>query len=127
MLMKYYKDNIMYILRLFEREKKRLIILGINLILISGASFVLPFMTKQLIDAGFIKKQVTLIAIYSVSILVIYIISSLLSVILTSISLSSSRRLIAASPVLRIFSYSKTDVFFTIPFFVAMNRYLSFS
>ena len=80
MLMKYYKDNIMYILRLFEREKKRLIILGINLILISGASFVLPFMTKQLIDAGFIKKQVTLIAIYSVSILVIYIISSLLSV-----------------------------------------------
>lgn len=78
--MKYYKDNIMYILRLFEREKKRLIILGINLILISGASFVLPFMTKQLIDAGFIKKQVTLIAIYSVSILGIYIISSLLSV-----------------------------------------------
>ena len=80
MLMKYYKDNIMYILRLFEKEKKRLIILGVNLMLISGASFILPFMTKQLIDDGFIKKQVALIVIYSVSILGIYIISSFLSV-----------------------------------------------
>ena len=80
MLMKYYKNNIMYILRLFEKEKKQLIILGINLILISAVSFILPFMTKQLIDAGFIKRQVTLIVIYSVSILGIYIISSFLSV-----------------------------------------------
>lgn len=78
--MEYYKNNIMYILRLFEKEKKRLIILGINLILISAVSFILPFMTKQLIDAGFIKRQVNVVVIYSVSILGIYIISSFLSV-----------------------------------------------
>ena len=48
-----------------------------------------------------------------------------LSVILTSISSSSSRRLIAASPVFLTFAYSTMEVFFTIPFLVAIKRYSS--
>lgn len=78
--MKYYKDNIIYILKLFGKERKRLVILGINLALISGISFILPFMTKRLIDDGFIKRHINLIAIYSITILGIYIIASFLSV-----------------------------------------------
>ncbi len=53
-------------------------------------------------------------------------ISFLLLVAFTSISSSSSLRLIACNPDLRMFSYSLIGVFLTIPFFVAINKYLLF-
>ena len=52
-------------------------------------------------------------------------ISWLLSVAFTSISSSPSRSTMACSPFLRTCSYSTIGVFLTMPFLVAMNRYLS--